>query len=170
MTTKSQYLQSWKLRNQDKIKQYYQNNKSQISKKQLETVRKRIDSGLCYKCGQNPRPKLEVKYGSCSDCLQKNRSRRTQHNREWEHAYYQKRRECLVHYGSKCVCCGETEQKFLQLDHIDNNGKEHRKKLTTRLETWLVNNDFPSDYRIQILCANCHVAKTNYGSCPHEVY
>ena len=31
-------------------------------------------------------------------------------------------------YGNKCNCCGETEIKFLSLDHINNDGAKHRKE------------------------------------------
>jgi hypothetical protein len=55
------------------------------------------------------------------------------------------------------------------IDHIYNNGSEHRKKInqTSSMTTyrWLRNNNYP--HRFQILCWNCNVTKQLYGSCPH---
>jgi len=73
----------------------------------------------------------------------------------------------LEHYGKSCACCGETIFEFLTIDHINNNGAEHRRKIG-RSETykWLIENNFPEGF--QILCMNCNSAKGFYGKCPHE--
>lgn len=82
------------------------------------------------------------------------------------------RDKCFDHYGHVCACCGETNEVFLEFDHIENNGNELRRQLTGKpygtsdLLKWLVRNDFPEDHKIQVLCANCHTAKTKLGSCP----
>src|SRR5213078_4819734 len=33
------------------------------------------------------------------------------------------RAEVLAAYGNACACCGETEEAFLALDHVHNDGK-----------------------------------------------
>ena len=44
--------------------------------------------------------------------------------------YYQKtRNKVLIAYGNKCNCCGEKNIKFLTIDHINNDGAEHKKKI-----------------------------------------
>lgn len=72
------------------------------------------------------------------------------------------------HYGQRCSCCGETERMFLTLDHIDGNGREHRR--TTKapsLYKWVVENDYPDNMRI--LCFNCNCGRQrNGGVCPHH--
>ena len=79
--------------------------------------------------------------------------------------------------GYVCACCGETEKKFLTLDHIDNNGSIFRKSVfkgnkkgnTAGYHTynWLARNGFPSGY--QVLCMNCNYGKRmNNGVCPHK--
>jgi hypothetical protein len=76
-------------------------------------------------------------------------------------------------YGDHCVCCGESEGSFLTIDHINNDGAEHR-RLTgiknggTVFYRWLIRNDFPKDF--QVLCWNCQWGKVkNNGICPHRV-
>jgi len=76
------------------------------------------------------------------------------------------RREVIEHYGSKCVCCGETTYEFLSFDHINGKGKEHRKITGTSLALWLKRNNYPKT--IQILCHNCNQAKGWWGICPHK--
>ena len=77
------------------------------------------------------------------------------------------RKAVMDHYGRRCVCCGETQEEFLTIDHVDNDGKEHRKVVDgARLYRWLMKNDYPKNF--QILCWNCNVAKGRYGVCPHE--
>jgi len=78
------------------------------------------------------------------------------------------RNEVLIAYGSKCVCCGETELKFLAIDHINGNGNQHRKEVCPNgsLYAWIRKNNYPNDF--QILCHNCNQSKGSYGECPHE--
>lgn len=73
-------------------------------------------------------------------------------------------------YGGKCSCCGESEPLFLQLDHVNNNGVEERKKFhkSTQLYLKAIREGFPSDY--QLLCANCNFGRSlNGGFCPHQI-
>lgn len=75
------------------------------------------------------------------------------------------------HYGWQCACCGEACRTFLQIDHIHNNGAQHRKELGMSAGTsfyyWLINNNFPDSY--QTLCVNCNWGKLqNNGICPHK--
>jgi hypothetical protein len=74
--------------------------------------------------------------------------------------------------GYKCNCCGETEQMFLSIDHVHNNGAEERKSgkykgSGSAFYAWLCKNNFPKGY--QVLCMNCQVGKhKNGGVCPHQ--
>ena len=79
------------------------------------------------------------------------------------------RDKIIAAYGGVCVCCGETEAKFLELDHIEGNGGKHRREIgftSEALYRWAEKNNFPAT--LQVLCANCHTAKTNWGACPHQ--
>lgn len=78
------------------------------------------------------------------------------------------RQEVINHYGGKCACCGETHIEFLEIDHIDGGGKQHREKLNFHnLAFWLKANKYPKGF--QILCANCHKAKSWNRVCPHQL-
>lgn len=74
------------------------------------------------------------------------------------------REEALVIYGRKCVCCGETEIKFLAFDHI--NGRKGLSRVDPTSNYKRLIKDKPTD--IQILCHNCNMAKGFYGQCPHK--
>src|SRR5881396_3810055 len=39
------------------------------------------------------------------------------------------RAEGIGAYGGKCACCGETTFEFLTIDHVRNDGKQHRRAL-----------------------------------------
>jgi len=75
----------------------------------------------------------------------------------------------LSHYGGQCAICGETNPSFLCIDHINNDGAEHRKKVGGGLKfyRWLMRNNFPSGF--QVLCWNHnwlkHLRCSNAGVC-----
>jgi len=131
---------------------------------------------------------------------QKNKERLKEYHKKWREknmerdlrlkkTYYQKHKKrinllskerlikrkllCFAKYSNddiKCACCGEREWKFLSIDHINNDGAEHRKKIGNKggdhIYRWLVRNNFPKGF--QVLCHNCNQAKGHYGICPHQ--
>ncbi len=75
-------------------------------------------------------------------------------------------------YGKKCACCGESDKRFLTIDHVHNDGKKHRKETwrstSVGLYKWLIKNNFPKK-DFQLLCFNCNLGKArNKGICPHK--
>lgn len=90
-------------------------------------------------------------------------------------AYGQRiRTEMLAAYGGKCACCGESEPKFLALDHVNNDGHKERRfgrngegRANKPIAVKLRRLGFPQDGRYQLLCHNCNSAKGFYGVCPH---
>jgi hypothetical protein len=72
--------------------------------------------------------------------------------------------------GAKCYCCGETQLMFLAIDHMNNDGYEHRMKIKrqgNQLYAWLKREGFPAGY--QVACHNCnHGRYLNGGLCPHQ--
>jgi hypothetical protein len=74
---------------------------------------------------------------------------------------------CMYSLGQlRCNCCGDSTYEFLTIDHINNDGAEHRRKIHQGLYQWLKDNDFPSGF--QVLCYNCNCSKGHYGACPHK--
>ncbi len=86
------------------------------------------------------------------------------------------RREVFGHYSNntfKCACCGESEQDFLVIDHINGNGNKHRREIFGkinaggyRMQRWLVKEGFPSGF--QLLCANCNTSRGKHDECIHK--
>jgi hypothetical protein len=72
-------------------------------------------------------------------------------------------------YGRSCACCSEGNPRFLTVDHVNNDGAEHRRVIgDTDVIGWLIREDFPKN-GFQILCWNCNVGKAiNRGTCPHH--
>lgn len=103
----------------------------------------------------------------CHNALPEQLTKKRQRYNRWMAGVYE---ECILAYGGKCSCCGEQERKFLQLDHIEGGGNEHRltiggnKGNVQATYRWLRREEFPPI--MQVLCANCHQAKAR-GGCPH---
>lgn len=87
------------------------------------------------------------------------------------------RNKLLMHYSGgkmECACCGEREKLFLSLDHINNDGAEHRRNYGGRksfsadsFARVLIKEGFPNG--LQVLCMNCNWGKRmNNGVCPHK--
>lgn len=70
--------------------------------------------------------------------------------------------------GAKCNCCGEIIEQFLTIDHVNNDGAEHRKQVgRSNVLSWLKKNNYPEGF--QVLCFNCNMGKQfNGGTCPHQ--
>lgn len=78
------------------------------------------------------------------------------------------RQTAVDKYGGVCACCGETEIAFLCFDHINGGGKKERESRRSHGIGWyreLVAQPVRVD--LQILCANCNMAKERVGGCPH---
>ena len=80
------------------------------------------------------------------------------------------KREILSHYGEKCTnpSCVMDDIVLLTIDHIHNNGAEHRKTIKNAgghaFYLWLKRNNFPEGY--QTLCWNCNCYKGVTGKLP----
>ena len=125
----------------------------------------RVEKGLCAFCGK-PRGEDGSKW-MCRQCC----DRTNASSREYTQ---QLKKEVILHYGGKCVCCGESNLGFLTIDHTNNDGKEHRKSMGRKdwggkeLYKWLKKHNYPEGYRVQ--CFNCNLGRSiNNGVCPHQV-
>jgi hypothetical protein len=145
-----------------------------------ERAAERTNKGLCIRCGNPAMP--QKKY--CSACKEKlsiyyknlpnerkDMIRKRQKAFEDANRYHlELKKQTMVHYGGKCACCGESELVFLTLDHIDNNGNEHRVFLGNQggvnFYRKMRQQGFPPG--LQVLCWNCNEAKQILGYCPHQ--
>lgn len=94
------------------------------------------------------------------------------------HKYYHDRfievKIKIINHYSKgkmcCSCCGEKILEFLTVDHLNNDGTKHRKKIGVKngkgFYDWIIKNNYPEIF--QILCWNCNWAKWRYKICPHK--
>lgn len=132
------------------------------SKKREEETQRlelRRSAGQCDKCGKNPPEEGRFK---CRKCLDYHRKRNMKLRQEVFEAYG----------GARCACCGEDNHWFLQIDHIENDGKKHRETILEEYRNahsgfynWLKSHNYPAGF--QVLCSNCNFAKGKYGTCPH---
>lgn len=118
-------------------------------------------NGLC-RCGRERR----IGFRTCEPCA----NRTVRRNAKL-------RQDILTAYGRRCQCpgCDVTEEEFLSIDHIYDDGATHRRALSSSGDdrscvgstfyAWLRRNGFPKD-RFQLLCMNCNMAKAK-GGCPH---
>ena len=92
------------------------------------------------------------------------------HNETCKVLLRRERRAALLHYsGGKfiCACCFEFHYEFLNLDHVNGGGGQHRKELRlgSAFYRYLRQQGWPKGYRV--LCYNCNFSKGFYGYCPH---
>ena len=158
---------------------------------------KELQTKRCVKCGET-KPldefhkdarRLSGKRGRCKQCMfvdrkidyAKNRERRVastlnwrQRNREFfRESQRRQRREAkqkiVDAYGGKCTCCGESTFEFLTLEHLNRDGKDHRKAKGGPLGTYrdVIKRGFPKEYTI--LCCNCNYAERLGKTCPHKL-
>ncbi|KKN71855.1 hypothetical protein LCGC14_0417090 [marine sediment metagenome] len=93
-----------------------------------------------------------------------NQSHRSQVNAYVRARKRKLRQEVIAHFGSKCVHCGFSDWRALQIDHINGGGSEIFKTnycVSTYYKTLL--RETPGE-NFQLLCANCNQIKryTNY--------
>ena len=109
---------------------------------------------------------------------QQNREKVLERVREWVKANPGKRRKnALAYYyrlqhaaieaygGYQCHWCGITEPLVLCIDHVNNDGRDHRREIGSvgghKFYKWLADNDWPPGF--QVLCMNCNHAKYRNG-------
>ena len=131
-----------------------------LSKHSVQERKRLKERGLCISGDGNPVVPGNV---SCGKCLLKN----TENARR---AYAELRNRVIAGYGGRCICCGESIEVFLTLDHVLNNGADARKQSGYNLRTLykrVIDDNFPPEYQLHCWNCNCGRAK-NGGICPHK--
>lgn len=68
------------------------------------------------------------------------------------------RKLVVEHYGGRCANCEESRPEVLDIDHINNDGPNHKSsEYKGTLSAWILKNNFPTDF--QLLCRNCNWIK-----------
>lgn len=124
-------------------------------------LRIKVPTYQCVQCFGHPRicrgctkpPVGEKDY--CDACRIKGLKRQKQ--------WHRKLRAIVIDaYGGKCHYCQNNELIFLTIDHINNDGNQHRKTIRgSRIYQWLYHNNYPTGF--QVLCWNCNSAKHIHG-------
>ena len=119
--------------------------------------------GVCSSqdCNEAARPGLKT----CDRCAE--RSRRWNISEagrviKLEHVRSYRER-AFAHYGLLCLCCGESREACLTLDHIDGYKEGPRSGVV--LYRHLVQQGFPETVRT--LCMSCNFCLGHYGHCFH---
>jgi len=159
-------------KNKEKAKQFYKKNyikhREYKLKKQKEYNSNHLDE-ISKRMKQYYRDNKEKKSQYDREYRKKNRERLNEYRRK----YLKKiRREVISYYSNgkfECVYCGEKHYEFLTIDHIHNNGSEHRKNMkSSNIYLELKKERYPNGYRV--LCYNCNISKGLYGYSPYCPY
>ena len=72
-----------------------------------------------------------------------------------------RRLKLLEIIGSECIGCGFSDNRALQFDHIDNDGRDDRKRFgsSANMYRYYINHPDEAKLKLQILCANCNWIK-----------
>ena len=99
----------------------------------------------------------------------KNKEKISEYNKSFSRKVRERCKELVFnHYGRKCECCGENHIEFLTIDHMNGNGRKHRKEINNKLYPWLIKNNYPEEFKT--LCLNCNFGRyKNNGICPHKL-
>lgn len=111
---------------------------------------------LCFNCQLEKRIKNREDKGGSS--IHENLPDISGHNNKYYRNMYNKiKMKVISHYCPTLTCvCGYNRVLALTIDHINNDGKSHRKMVSTGRSyySWFIRNDYPKNY--QILCMNCN--------------
>lgn len=120
--------------------------------KRCEELRK---AGVCERCRKNPSPAGEVCQG-CRDY--------------WVRRNAATRREALTKVSGgvlRCACCGCEDERVLSIEHLLNNGAQHRRDVGRNMYHW-INKQAALPDGLAVWCMNCQAIKKILGDCVHH--
>lgn len=137
---------------------------------QIKMRDKRRAAGLCWGCGKRP-PVDDPKFTRCRECrIKQEHYMGNFEPRRKVKAKERKRRVFEAYGGIECACpgCVENNLDLLNIDHINNDGGAHRKKIGGNIYSWLEQNNYPEGFRV--LCFSCNIGRAQHGGiCPHLI-
>lgn len=93
------------------------------------------------------------------DYYRKNKTRIAKRHKQWAK---KQRLELIKLLGGKCIWCGESDWRCLQIDHVHGGGRKERKKFkgsTTSYYSFVIKQIKAGSKDYQLLCANCNWKK-----------
>lgn len=114
--------------------------------------------GLCWNCYDKERYKTNPKVKGYRDKYRKNNPLKI---KESQRKYHKKNRDLLFKLlGHKCVKCGFSDKRALQIDHIKGGGRKERISYNTKEFHRIVLKSLKNkEDKYQLLCANCNWIK-----------
>lgn len=114
--------------------------------------------GICWKCYDKKRYRTNPKVKECRDRYRLNNPQKI---KESQRKYHQKNREKLFDLlGNKCVKCGFSDKRALQIDHINGGGRGERIRYNTKdFHKVVLKSLKKRENKYQLLCANCNWIK-----------
>jgi hypothetical protein len=163
-----EYERKYRQEHEEQLKKYRQEHKEEVRERHNKYCKKYYQEhkGQFREYHQEHK---EERRESCRRYYQKHKEKRLVYNRDW----WKKIRNKVLSYYSpgelRCACCGEKNFGFLTLDHVNQDGAEHRRLVgrSNGVYLWIIKKGFPPGF--QVLCYNCNLGRArNGGVCPHE--
>ena len=146
-----EYHANWRNTHREHLRDYQKKYRQTERAKQ----RHREDQRKRYKANRERLIREQGKYNQTEE--------HRRYMREYTHRHNQQLKErVLGHYSNgqpKCAECGIVDLRILSLDHINNNGYQHRAKIGSGYSVyrWIEKNNYPPNF--QCLCMNCQWIK-----------
>ncbi|GAF81826.1 unnamed protein product [marine sediment metagenome] len=91
----------------------------------------------------------------------KNKEKQREYQRKWRRNKYIKERKIVLKlFGGKCVLCGNSDERVLEIDHIKPLIRKNSKELCGSLLIHAIIFRKVDVKNLQLLCSNCHRIKT----------
>lgn len=135
----------------------------------------------CIKCNKTDKP--HKGHGRCKSCYEQKRDRTTESSRKSQKKYRSNNKDkiaesqrrslvktkisVLTLLGNKCIECGFSDVRALQIDHVNGGGTKEMKDFKGNYNRYYknvilsVNNN---ENKYQLLCANCNWIKRHLNN------
>ncbi len=136
-----------------------------------KTTKKHKGRGLCIGCFDSDRKKTPKSRIVQARTRNKYRKEIRERQRRW---YLKVREEMFKVLGNKCVKCGFSDRRALQIDHINGGGIKERGKgsSTKHFHLKVLRSVEKKESKYQLLCANCNWIKRfenrEWGGAPRK--
>lgn len=121
------------------------------------TDKKHKGGGLCIGCFDSDRKKNPGSRLVQERTRNKYRKEIGERQRIW---YLKLKEEVFVILGNKCVRCGFTDRRALQVDHVNGGGHQEIKNLSAQQRYFnVLRSTKLKENKYQLLCANCNWIK-----------